>query len=132
MLKFVFACLEHSLSTQLPEMVCERVATVLRAASRSHILRIGANISEMGLAMVHFCHAPYLSLCFLLPRGIYPIHFVSPIRKSPFFQDEIKQLRCIVVAAYSNDVSIYVMDPKQVALTALTKIVSILENWCLG
>lgn len=98
MLKFVFACLEHSLSTQLPEMVCAVFGTVLRAAARSHVLSIGINISKMWLAMVHFHQAPYLPFCFLISRGIHPIHFVSRVREFLSFQDETQQLTCAVFA----------------------------------
>lgn len=85
MSKFLFACLEHVLSTQLPEMVWVIFETLRRAAARNHFLSTGINISEMGFMMIHVYWVPYLLICFPISKGIHPILFVSHMRESTSF-----------------------------------------------
>lgn len=52
MSKFVFACLEPSLLTQLPEMVCKMFETLLRAAARNHILATFSTLKSIPVKRV--------------------------------------------------------------------------------
>lgn len=68
MLKFVFACLEHRLSTQLPEIVCEMSEALLRAAARNHLLSIGISYQRDAFMIGHFIRPLLFQSVFPYPK----------------------------------------------------------------
>lgn len=89
MSKFLFACLEHLLSTQLPEMVWVIFETLRRAAARNHLLSTGINISEMGFMMIHVYWVPYLLMFSHIQRNT-SYSFCESYERVNFLPSEMK------------------------------------------